>query len=308
MVFRKRGALRQNESWYYNNIQLDIVSDFVYLGATFNSSGSFATNHQTIIGKGLKAMNVLFNNTSQFDLSPKTLCQLFDAFVGSILNYACETWGYSKSKDIERIHLKFCKRILNVKLTTSNAGVYGELGRYPLYISRYNRIIKYWLKLIKTDNCILKAIYNVSLFDCLNGKKNWSYYVKTILYKYGFGYIWEQPYNIDEQLFCAVFKQRLIDNAIQEWNDDLNNNRTMSLYRLVKNEFGYEKYLNLSKYKSYRQHITKIRLSSHKLRIETGRYGRNRIDRNERLCQICNCGDIEDELSFILLYVANTVI
>ena len=84
--------------------------------------------------------------------------------------------------------------------------------------------------------------------------------------------------NIDEQLFCAVFKQRLIDNAIQEWNDDLNNNRTMSLYRLVKNKFGYEKYLDLAKYKSYRQNITKIRL-----RIETGRYGRNRIDRNERL-------------------------
>ena len=69
----------------------------------------------------------------------------------------------------------------------------------------------------------------------------------------------------------------------------------------VKNEFGYEKYLDLSKYKSYRQHITKIRLSSHKLRIETGRYGRNRIDRNERLCQICNCGDIEDEYHFIII-------
>ena len=121
------------------------------------------------------------------------------------------------------------------------------------------------------------------------------------MYKYGFGYIWEQPYNIDEQLFRAVFKQRLIDNAIQEWNDDLNNNRTMSLYRLVKNKFGYEKYLDLAKYKSYRQNITKIRMSSHKLRIETGRYGRNRIDRNERLCQICNCGDIEDEYHFIII-------
>ena len=55
----------------------------------------------------------------------------------------------------------------------------------------------------------------------MNGKKKWSYYVKTILYNYGFGDVWEQPYNIDKQLFCAVFKQRLIDNAIQECNDDL---------------------------------------------------------------------------------------
>ena len=42
-------------------------------------------------------------------------------------------------------------------------------------------------------------------------------------------------------------------------------------------------------------------MSSHKLRIETGRYGRNRIDRNERQCQICNCGDIEDEYHFIII-------
>ena len=46
--------------------------------------------------------------------------------------------------------------------------------------------------------------------------------------------------------------------------------------------------------------MSKIRLSSHPLRIETGRYGRNRIDRNERLCLICGKNDIEDEYHFVL--------
>ena len=79
-------------------------------------------------------------------LKPKTLCHLFGAFVGSIFGYASEIWGYTKSKEIERIHLKFCKRRLNVKLSCSNASVYGELGRYPLYVSRYVRMVKYWCK------------------------------------------------------------------------------------------------------------------------------------------------------------------
>ena len=30
-----------------------------------------------------------------FDIKPNIYCQLFDAFVGSILNYSCETWGYT---------------------------------------------------------------------------------------------------------------------------------------------------------------------------------------------------------------------
>ncbi len=99
-------------------------------------------------------MNVLLSKCNKFDLKPRIVCQLFDAFVGSTLNYAAETWGYSKATEIERIHLKFCKRILNVKPNTCNATVYGELGRYPLYVNRYICILKGWFTLASTDNII----------------------------------------------------------------------------------------------------------------------------------------------------------
>ena len=54
---------------------------------------------------------MLLIHFKKLPLKPQTLCQLFDAFVvGSILGYFSEIWGYAKSKEIERIHLKFCKR------------------------------------------------------------------------------------------------------------------------------------------------------------------------------------------------------
>jgi len=53
------------------------------------------------------------------------------------------------------LHLKFLKRLLNVNQSTCNAFVYGELGRYPLYV----RIVKYWLKIQSSDNIILKYVY-----------------------------------------------------------------------------------------------------------------------------------------------------
>jgi hypothetical protein len=37
------------------------------------------------------------------------------------------------------------------------------------------------------------------------------------------------------------------------------------------------------------------------LRIETGRYGSNRIDINLRTCQLCNSVDIKDEYHFVLI-------
>ena len=55
-------------------------------------------------------------NFKTIPLTPKTQCQLFDSFVGSILGYGSEIWGYTKSKEIERIHLKFLKRLLTVRV------------------------------------------------------------------------------------------------------------------------------------------------------------------------------------------------
>ena len=141
MVFRKRGPLKLDELWTYKGKVIKSVHNFSYLGTLFHYTGSFAQNREYLSSKALKALNVLLVNCSKFRLSAKILCQLFDAFVGSILGYSCETWGKSKSKYIERIHLKCCKRILCVNNRSCNMAVYGELGRYPLYITRYIRSI-----------------------------------------------------------------------------------------------------------------------------------------------------------------------
>ena len=90
VVFRKRGQIREGESWTYNNEQHEVVNDFNYLGIVFNYPGTFILNQETLAGKGLKALNVLSANTRKYDFNVKTLCQLFDSFVGSILSYGCE--------------------------------------------------------------------------------------------------------------------------------------------------------------------------------------------------------------------------
>lgn len=49
---------------------------------------------------------------------------------------------------------------------------------------------------------------------------------------------------------------------------------------------------------AHKRIITKFRLSSHKLYIETGRYVG--LNRTERLCQNCDTHNIEDEFHFML--------
>ena len=85
MVFRKRGPLKLDELWTYKGKVIKSVDNFSYLGTLFHYTGSFAQNREYLSSKALKALNVLLVNCSKFRLSAKILCQLFDAFVGSIL-------------------------------------------------------------------------------------------------------------------------------------------------------------------------------------------------------------------------------
>ena len=167
-----------NEHWVYNGTRLEVVNDFKYLGVVFNYTGSFVLNQQALCGKGLKPMNILISNINKYEVRPKTALQLFDAFVSSILNYSSEIWGFCKGKNMEALHLRFCKYVLGVKITTSNAGVYGELGRYPLFVNRFIHILKYWFKILQTDNFIIRH-YASALADCNRGKTNWVTKVKT---------------------------------------------------------------------------------------------------------------------------------
>ena len=141
----------------------------------------------------------------------------------------------------------------------------------------------------------------VSRFDCALGKKNWVYSIKHLLFSHGYGYIWENPLSVCPQVFCYAFKQRLIDNFTQIWRADIENNQKITLYKHFKCNFECEQYLSTIQHKKFRDALAQLRLSSHCLHIETGRYGKNRIERNERVCQMCSTGDIEDEYYFVFI-------
>ena len=193
------------------------MDNFNYLGTVFNYTGSFVLNQSTIAGKGLKALNVLRCNIKDLYLKPSTICQLFDSFVTSILNYACEVWGFGKNKELERIHLKFCKSLLHVKQSTSTVAVYGELHRIPLYINRHVRIIKYWCNIVNSKNIIVNTLYNSLLSDIAKGKTNWAANVKSLLDNSGYSNVWLDPLSVNLNNFYIVFKQRLIDQFKQTW-------------------------------------------------------------------------------------------
>ena len=133
---------------------------------------------------------------------------LFDTYVSSILNYGCEVWGYHKADDVEKVHISYLKHILKVRKSAVNYMVYCELGRFPMYIERYCRMLRYWFKLLYTRNCILKCLYE-DMFESSvvkpNDKLNWACKVRDILFKYGFNNICISQYVNHVDFFICEF-------------------------------------------------------------------------------------------------------
>lgn len=188
-------------------------------------------------------------------------------------------------------------------MSTNNLSLYGELGRFPLYIGRQIRIIKYWLNLYQTkyDNCILRTLTADQRQEVENKQNcsNWTSKVKALLERSGFNDVWLYPESVNIDIFLKILHTRLKDNYISEWTQGLNLSSSLHIYKELKTSLEMSHYLLIIQNKKLRNALAKLRLSSHQLYIETGRH-RN-ITRADRKCVLCNLNDIEDEVHFTLI-------
>ena len=85
--------------------------------------------------------------------------------------------------------------MLNVRKSTTLIGLYGELGRVPFRVQRKFIMIKYWAKLLKSDDTFLpKRMYAMLRDDAdsdrtYNGS-NWASHIKQTLNDLGLSYVY----------------------------------------------------------------------------------------------------------------------
>ena len=262
MVFRKGGFLGKNEKWKLNGADLDIVNEYNYLGFTFTTKMSLRIGTEGLSVKGKKAcIGCIKCAHTLNEMSRKCFFNIFDTQVQPVLLYAAELWGLRRLENIEKVHTLACKRFLNVHLRVPNKLVYGELGRFPLYINSAIRCFKYWMKLLKLDEARLPRQAYIMLKNLdEKGKVCWATYVKETLFKLGFGIVWVEQSVGNEKQFLSEVKQRMIDIFMQEWHNSIMTKDIFRNYRLFKNTFGKETYLDDINDKRFRNSLAKLRL------------------------------------------------
>ena len=293
----------------FNRKILEIVTQYKYLGIVFNTCNNTKGNIFKSMGSFIsdKARKATFATVKKCKslgfLTPKVALQLFDSNVSSILNYASEIWNNCNPiDDIERVQLRFLKYMLGVKDSTCTAAVYGEVGRFPVHLTAMVNVIKYWIRILNADNNSLlkKAYMTIKHLDDA-GHKTWASLVRGILAKYNFDDVWENPQpfiqNGGKSLILQL-KEQIFGKFIHDWSLQITNFPKLRSYILYKNEFRLETYLLEIKDFKLRRVIAKLRLSSHDLQIEKGRFEHKKVE--DRLCLKCGIGEIEDEQHALL--------
>ena len=324
----------------FGDTKLECVSIFKYLGIEFSNKGDISVALKDLSKRGLKASFGLTRSLRDAQVNPTTQLHLFDHLIKPILLYGSEILGVVNISDrrtstaksdagaffqnlknefpiiskfvdrddpLEKVHLKFCKNILGVHAKASNIAAYGELGRYPIFLDQIVACVKYYLHVEYTEsNKILKNFYSKM------GKE------VNVLKASGFAFAEKvleilnipKPSNQQGLRICAKSVKSALQHRYTLYWQSLKNttysksskgNNKLRTYSTFKVSFGPESYLRIRK-PELRRAIARLRMSAHRLNIETGRFnGKNKyIPPEERVCTQCQMDAVEDELHFLI--------
>ena len=85
MFFQKRGRLSNNLKFYYNNLEIEIVSKFTYLGIVSSTGGSFLHAQLTLSGQALKGIFKMNKQLNKFtNLTVKH--RIYDKYMTYMIN------------------------------------------------------------------------------------------------------------------------------------------------------------------------------------------------------------------------------
>ena len=176
--------------------------------------------------------------------------------------------------------------------------VYGETGRYPLFVNIYVKYIQFWLRILKMPRCRLPfRAYKILLHLHGQNKRSWAFSVCYALYKYDFGDVWVNQGLEDEKAFLKEFKKRVLSLYRQEWNNSIRTKECFTVYGTFKSSLSMAPYLNELKHIKARTFLIRLGVSplrTHKLRH------RKDVTPVDYSCPFCK-SDVESEVSFILV-------
>ena len=256
---------------HHGIVRVTHCSEYKYLGAIFTSDGKVTSSmmkHSIMKTKDINKLMIFLecNKNAPFEVKKTVVDACFNA---SFL-YGCEGWlGVKPSPALNTMYIKAIKMLLGVRQTTANDTCLIEAG-YPSLEAAIRQRQRTFLQQMKEDRKDMKD-------DPLMFALEMTQRENVPMHRYITGVLNEAGDIIENDTRSR--KERIMSSkrtkatAYRLVNPDLSVHPVYTSNDIVDDDF--------------RIAFTRLRLSSHRLRIETGRWAR--IPQDRRFCQ-CGVG------------------
>ncbi len=293
MHFRKRRQSRTVNAFTFNNSELEIVSQYKYLGIMLDEYLSYDVTANLLASAAGRALGAVITKFRTYkNVGYKTFTRLFDVSVSPILEYSSGVWGFKDYIKCERVQQRAIRYFLGVHPKTPLLALAGDFGWINTQIKRQCNMMKYWNRLIEMDNeRLTKKIFLYDYHNC--DKNNWCSEMKMLFHSVDMNDVFDNMLMCDVDLFC----KKNVELAETRWKFGVSIKPKLRTYVKFKDNLQVEEYVKFCNSRRKRSLIAQFRSGTLPLAIETGRF--RGLKPEERMCEICKNGLVEDELHFL---------
>ena len=252
-----------------SSITLHPCTSYVYLGNIYTSDGKLSSSLAAHANDKKKQLHKLltFLRVNQ-DMPFAVKRKVVEAAFNSSILYGAESWLNSNPRPVEQIYIAAVRALLSVRQTIPAPIILAEAGMLPLPVLIRKKQHAFLQKMVsersQMDDDPLMFAMNLS-------KANRSLH----------DYMMRVKDDFSEELEYGKMCSTMRDSTSTRYTTYITMNpdlTTHPVYRAVPTKDFIPEHLRIS--------FTRVRTSSHRLRVETGRWAR--LDRHERLCR---CGE-----------------
>ena len=296
-----RNRKEEEEHFMLGRDQVKIVKSYKYLGVEIGERYGWDEAITRLVTKAMRRVTIVSAIGIRKGLSAKAAVKMWKAVVRPVVEYAGEIWGSREWPKTERVQLEMGRKILGVSKFTASDVIRGDLGWWTLRARRDLARLTYWERLRRLgDDRLVKRIYDLGRVEYCRGNnpRSWCKDTEAIMAKYGLTSEWKTE--ITECQGTQWRKQ--LKNLIQqkeeiEWKERMIKKSKLRNYRRFKTRLEEEEYIKVEP-RDLRRTITSLRSGTNQLRVERGRWKKEVLE--DRICLVCDKGQIEDEEHFLV--------
>ena len=283
--------------------------DYKYLGATINEFLDYNFTTQCLADSAGRALGSIVTKMIKNGGFPFNVYSiLYDACVTSIADYSGEVFGYNQHQPTLNLHLRAIRAFLGLPKNSCNVGVLSEVDwLLPQYRTRI-KMIRMFNRISKMDESRLtRKVFNWDRhLNDTNVISSWSSEVKNIFNDCSMATIYDNIIPFDVKCTTTKMHEIFLKKQQNYLKTECESKPKLRTFVQFKNFFEIPSYVVKPLSFVQKKIISKTRIGSLPIRLETGRFSRPILEEHLRICQICDQGafggqSVENEHHFIFV-------